>query len=152
MLIDEAGQATAQMPVGALWRARRGVIVGDPLQLKPVVTLPHMGQQALRRTFGVAEEWEPSRTSAQRVADRLNRYGTWLPAPDAQGRSHPHPVVLRADVVAGLRRSLCQVVPATGWALCIRPRGRKPMSCCWSSARAERRQDRAPGRRPPRTC
>lgn len=82
MLIDEAGQATAQMPVGALWRARRGVIVGDPLQLEPVVTLPHTGQQALRRTFGVAEEWEPSRTSAQRVADRLNSYGTWLPAPD----------------------------------------------------------------------
>ncbi|SBV05539.1 Part of AAA domain-containing protein [Streptomyces sp. Ncost-T6T-1] len=81
MLIDEAGQATAQMPVGALWRARRGVIVGDPLQLEPVVTLPHTGQQALRRTFGVAEEWEPSRTSAQRVADRLNTYGTWLPAP-----------------------------------------------------------------------
>ncbi|MFF9567297.1 DEAD/DEAH box helicase [Streptomyces sp. NPDC014685] len=81
MLIDEAGQATAQMPVGALWRARRGVVVGDPLQLEPVVTLPHTGQQALRRTFGVAEEWEPSRTSAQRVADRLNSYGTWLPAP-----------------------------------------------------------------------
>ncbi|MER5358580.1 ATP-binding protein [Streptomyces sp. NPDC002785] len=81
MLIDEAGQATAQMPVGALWRARRGVIVGDPLQLEPVVTLPHTGQQALRRSFGVAEEWEPSLTSAQRVADRLNRYGTWLPAP-----------------------------------------------------------------------
>ncbi|MYY03606.1 MULTISPECIES: AAA domain-containing protein [unclassified Streptomyces] len=82
MLIDEAGQATAQMPVGALWRARRGVIVGDPLQLEPVVTLPHTGQQALRRTFGVAQEWEPSRTSAQRVADRLNGYGTWLPAPE----------------------------------------------------------------------
>ncbi|WP_175409174.1 DEAD/DEAH box helicase [Streptomyces sp. TRM64462] len=79
MLIDEAGQATPQMPVGALWRARRAVIVGDPLQLEPVVTLPHTGQQALRRTFGVDEEWAPSRTSAQRVADRLNRYGTWLP-------------------------------------------------------------------------
>ncbi|MFJ9700574.1 DEAD/DEAH box helicase [Streptomyces fradiae] len=79
MLIDEAGQATPQMPVGALWRARRAVIVGDPLQLEPVVTLPHTGQQALRRTFAVHEEWAPSHTSAQRVADRLNRYGTWLP-------------------------------------------------------------------------
>ncbi|MFF8954235.1 AAA domain-containing protein [Streptomyces sp. NPDC014894] len=84
-LIDEAGQATAQMPVGALWRSRRAVVVGDPLQLEPVVALPHTGSQALRRTYGVDEEWSPSRTSAQRVADRLNPYGTWLPAPDDSG-------------------------------------------------------------------
>ncbi|MQS04418.1 DEAD/DEAH box helicase, partial [Streptomyces alkaliterrae] len=86
MLVDEAGQATAQMPVGAIWRARRAVVVGDPLQLEPVVTLPHTGQQALRRSFGVGEEWVPSGTSAQRVADRLTRYGTWLPSPDDGGR------------------------------------------------------------------
>ena len=88
LLVDEAGQATAQMPVGALWRARRAVIVGDPLQLEPVVTLPHTAQQALRRTYGVEEEWSPSRTSAQRVADRLNRYGTYLPAPDGSDADH----------------------------------------------------------------
>jgi superfamily I DNA and/or RNA helicase len=57
------------------------VVVGDPMQLEPVVTLPWGGQQALLRLFGVAEEWAPSRTSAQRVADRLARYGTLLPDP-----------------------------------------------------------------------
>ncbi|MBU7596393.1 hypothetical protein JGS22_001740 [Streptomyces sp. P38-E01] len=82
MLVDEAGQATPQMPVGALWRARRAVLVGDPLQLEPVVTLPRSGQQALRRSFGVDEEWTPGRNSAQRVADRSNTWGTWLPSPD----------------------------------------------------------------------
>lgn len=85
LLIDEAGQAAPQSPVGALWRARRAVIVGDPLQLEPVVTLPHTGQQALRRAHGVDEEWLPSHMSAQRVADRLNPHGTYLPAPNGSG-------------------------------------------------------------------
>lgn len=81
LLIDEAGQAPPQQAAGAIWRARRTVVVGDPMQLEPVVTLPWGGQQALLRLCGVAEEWAPSRTSAQRVADRLARYGTLLPDP-----------------------------------------------------------------------
>jgi hypothetical protein len=79
LLVDEAGQAPPQQAAGAIWRAKRTVIVGDPLQLEPVVTLPWGGQQALLRLFDVAEEWAPSRTSVQRVADRLARYGTLLP-------------------------------------------------------------------------
>lgn len=80
LLIDEAGQATPQNAVGALWRSRRAVIVGDPLQLEPVVTLPWGGQQALLTGFGVTEEWAPSRTSVQQIADQHARYGTWLPS------------------------------------------------------------------------
>jgi hypothetical protein len=81
LLIDEAGQAPPQQAAGAIWRAKRTVVVGDPMQLEPVVTLPWGGQQALLRLFGVAEEWAPSRTSVQRVADRLACYGTLLPDP-----------------------------------------------------------------------
>jgi hypothetical protein len=80
LLIDEAGQAAPQYAAGALWRSRRAVVVGDPLQLEPVVTLPWGGQQALLRQFGVSEDWAPSRTSAQQVADRLAVHGTLLPA------------------------------------------------------------------------
>jgi hypothetical protein len=80
LFIDEAGQASPQQAVGAMWRAKRVVVTGDPLQLQPVVTLPWSAQQALLRKFGVAEEWAPSRGSVQRVADRLARHGTWLPA------------------------------------------------------------------------
>ncbi|WP_213574899.1 DEAD/DEAH box helicase [Rhodococcus sp. USK13] len=78
LLIDEAGQSTPQNPVGAIWRARRTVVVGDPLQLEPVVTLPFRAQQAVRRTFGVSERWLPAANSAQSIADRLNRWGTTL--------------------------------------------------------------------------
>ncbi|MFE4516120.1 AAA domain-containing protein [Kitasatospora sp. NPDC056783] len=81
VLVDEAGQATPQAAVGALWRARRAVLVGDPLQLEPVVTMPTALQRRLLLAHGVDEEWLPSATSAQAVADRVNRYGTYLPAP-----------------------------------------------------------------------
>jgi len=81
LFVDEAGQAPPQHPVGALWRARRAVIVGDPLQLKPVVTLPWGGQRTLLREFGVGEQWAPSRTSVQQVADRLAEHGTALAGP-----------------------------------------------------------------------
>jgi hypothetical protein len=80
LFVDEAGQASPQMPVGALWRTRRAVLVGDPLQLEPVVVLPWTAQQRLREHRNVAQEWAPSWTSAQQVADRLGRWGTTLPA------------------------------------------------------------------------
>lgn len=88
MLIDEAGQAAPQLAAGAIWRARRTVVVGDPIQLEPVVTLPWGGQQALLREYQVAEEWAPGRTSVQGLADRLARYGTWLPAVMPDGPGH----------------------------------------------------------------
>ncbi|MBW5482622.1 DEAD/DEAH box helicase [Streptomyces bambusae] len=80
LFVDEAGQATPQMVVGGMWRARHTVVVGDPLQLEPVVVLPWTAQRALRDDFGTAEEWAPGRTSVQQLADRANRYGTLLPA------------------------------------------------------------------------
>lgn len=81
LLVDEAGQAPPQAVVGALWRAQRAVVVGDPLQLEPVVTLPRTGQARLRRQFDVAAEWLPGDSSVQSRADRLVECGTWLPGP-----------------------------------------------------------------------
>lgn len=84
LLIDEAGQATPQNAVGALWRTKRAVVVGDPLQLEPVTTLPFRAEQAIRNELGVDEQWSTSRTSAQRLADRLAPLGTWLPDDDGK--------------------------------------------------------------------
>ena len=83
LFIDEAGQAAPQEAAGALWRSQRAVVVGDPRQLEPVVTLPWSGQKRLCRQFGVDPQWAPQRASVQSVADRLSTFGTWLPEPDS---------------------------------------------------------------------
>jgi superfamily I DNA and/or RNA helicase len=82
LVVDEAGQASPLEVVGALWRSQRAVVVGDPLQLEPVVTLPYTGQSRLRAHFRVAPEWTPGDGSVQTRADRLTSYGTWLPGPN----------------------------------------------------------------------
>ncbi|WP_305864153.1 AAA domain-containing protein, partial [Achromobacter sp. GbtcB20] len=79
LLIDEAGQAMPQQAAGAIWRARRTVVVGDPNQLEPVLALPTGLQGALAKHFGVGKPWWPGDTSAQRLADQTMTMGTWLP-------------------------------------------------------------------------
>lgn len=54
-----------------MWRSKRAVIVGDPRQLEPTVTVPFVAQQRLGSEFGVAERWLPSRSSVQVLADAL---------------------------------------------------------------------------------
>ena len=82
VLIDEAGQATPASVAGALWRARRAVIVGDPLQIEPVVTAPRKLVERLGENNGMDHKtitrWSPSVQSAQTLADRSMRLGAMV--------------------------------------------------------------------------
>ena len=78
LLIDEAGQALPQAAVGALWRAKRAVVVGDPRQLEPISQLPAQVQRELANSFGIAPDFIPAGRSAQALADRRSRLGTFV--------------------------------------------------------------------------
>lgn len=79
VFIDEAGQAVPQAAVGALWRARRCVVVGDPLQIEPVFTLPTPLIDALGQLHPVTADnaYAPHCVSVQRLADQANRFGAY---------------------------------------------------------------------------
>jgi energy-coupling factor transporter ATP-binding protein EcfA2 len=91
LLIDEAGQALPQAAVGAIWRSRRVVALGDPLQIEPVTSLPPQLVAALCREHQVDERvWAGPLASVQTLADRASWFGTtvdhgsgetWMGAP-----------------------------------------------------------------------
>jgi len=78
LLIDEAGQATPQSAAGAIWRSQRAVLVGDPLQIEPVFTVPLMLVEEFRRRHAVDPLWSPNDESVQTLADRVTRHGSWV--------------------------------------------------------------------------
>lgn len=81
LFIDEAGQASPQQAVGAMFRAKRAVVVGDPLQIEPVFTIPPEFVEGFARELFEGDEWmtwSPTLTSVQKLADRINPYGTSL--------------------------------------------------------------------------
>ncbi|MEZ5973141.1 MAG: DEAD/DEAH box helicase [Hyphomonadaceae bacterium] len=75
LLVDEAGQAIPQAAVGALMRARRTVIVGDPMQIEPVVTMPDTLTGAICRHYGVDPDlYDAPAASVQTLADAATPY------------------------------------------------------------------------------
>lgn len=76
LVVDEAGQAVPAAAVGGLSRCRRAVVVGDPQQLQPVVSLPAALVAELMRHHHAPAELAPNRASVQTLADSVSRFGT----------------------------------------------------------------------------
>lgn len=75
LLIDEAGQALPQAAVGALIRTKRAVVVGDPIQIEPVVVLPDSLTEAISKRFGVDPLiYNAPSASTQTLADTATAY------------------------------------------------------------------------------
>lgn len=75
LLIDEAGQALPQAAIGALMRSRRAIVVGDPMQVEPVVVLSDILTQAICRTFGIdPDRFNAPAASVQTLADSATPY------------------------------------------------------------------------------
>ena len=76
-VIDEAGQANPQSAVGIINRCRKVLVVGDPLQIEPIDSVPNAIKDSLKRSTGVPSEYLEEGISVQRFADSLNQYGNY---------------------------------------------------------------------------
>lgn len=83
VVVDEAGQATLPSSIVPLNVAKRIVIVGDPAQVPPVITVPKslaVRTQPKERGWNPYSKglgfWNPMRTSLQEMADRTQDYGS----------------------------------------------------------------------------
>src|SRR5699024_9108086 len=79
LFIDEAGQAIPQAAVGALYRSKKVVAVGDPIQIEPVVTMESNLIDNIRKGYNIHEHLLSKESSVQSVADLANKYGYWKP-------------------------------------------------------------------------
>lgn len=80
LLVDEAGQAVPQAAVGAMLRTKRSVVVGDPLQIPPVVTLPDSLTEEICAFFGIDPlKYNAPEASVQTVADAASIYCARFP-------------------------------------------------------------------------
>ena len=77
LIIDEAGQATPQMAVGALFRSQKAIIVGDPKQVEPIVK---DDLKLLKDAFDdpLYGNYKDKSLSVQRCADLINSVGTYF--------------------------------------------------------------------------
>jgi hypothetical protein len=74
-LIDEAGQALPQAAIGLLIRTKRAIVVGDPIQIEPVVTLPGSLTKKICSHFGVdPDKYNAPEASIQTLADSVTPY------------------------------------------------------------------------------
>jgi superfamily I DNA and/or RNA helicase len=78
LLIDEAGQVSPHRAIGAIWRAKKVVIIGDPLQIEPVETLPLEIAAEIIKERGLPQIYNPIGSSAQYFADQSNNIGTYI--------------------------------------------------------------------------
>lgn len=77
LVIDEAGQAQPQMAVGALFRSKKAIIVGDPKQVEPVVT-DDLKLLKEAYTEPVYSNYKDKTLSVQSCADIINHFGTFF--------------------------------------------------------------------------
>ncbi len=75
VFVDEAGQAVPQAAVGAIFRSTNLMVVGDPAQIKPVLTLDSKILGLLRNHYDVSEKYISDNASVQTLVDSAGEYG-----------------------------------------------------------------------------
>ncbi len=75
LFVDEAGQALPQASVGAIFRSKNVMVVGDPSQIKPVLTLDSSILSMLGKHYKVSGKYLSDEASTQTLVDNISKYG-----------------------------------------------------------------------------
>jgi len=75
LVIDESGQATPQSALGAIWRSKKVIVVGDQLQVEPIMTTPVEFVKRFADEYDIPSMYRIPELLVQRLADAANRYG-----------------------------------------------------------------------------
>ncbi|MDF1489872.1 hypothetical protein [Tessaracoccus caeni] len=78
VFVDDGGRVEPSHAVGAIWRAKRAIVVGDALGQGAVAQVPPVASRDIASAFGISETWTPPTASAQSLADRASRHGTFV--------------------------------------------------------------------------
>jgi hypothetical protein len=110
LLVDEAGQAVPSHALGAIWRSRRALIVGDPLQVEPVLKMDGALDHGMLTWHGAPQGHLLTGHSAQHLADRANDVGAhvvqhdgsrlWVGAPLRVHRRCVEPMFSLSNAIA----------------------------------------------------
>jgi hypothetical protein len=120
LIVDESGQATPQSALGALWRTRRAIVVGDPLQVEPILTTPSELRKRFAEDHGLPTTYKIPELSVQMLADAQNPYGgerdvgdekLWLGCPLVVHRRCIEPMFGISNRVAYEDRMFCKTQP-----------------------------------------
>lgn len=75
LFIDEAGQALPQASVGAIFRSKNIMVVGDPSQIKPVLTLDPGVLGLLSDKYRISKKYLSEDASTQTLFDEISQFG-----------------------------------------------------------------------------
>lgn len=134
VLIDEAGQAIPQAAVGAIWRAKRVLSIGDPFQIEPMCSMPAevIDGMAKSKIKDHLLSWAPSQVSVQNLMDRTSIFGShrqireesyWIGSPLRVHRRCQEPMFSIANTIAYEGSMLLATAPGKESSL--------PPSCWW---------------------
>lgn len=122
LFIDEAGQALPQLASGAVWRSKRVVAVGDPLQIEPVDTMPPELANLLAKNYQLTSEDLKGNNSVQNLADKVSPFGTivknkdediWIGTPLKVHRRCIEPMFSIANKISYNNAMVCATEPPT---------------------------------------
>lgn len=116
LLIDEAGQAVPQAALGAIWRSRNVVAVGDPRQIEPVVSTPNFLFTRLKKEYNLNYRYLSKNNSVQSIIDSINKYGgeinkQWVGCPLTVHRRCIDPMFSISNRIAYDNKMVCATIP-----------------------------------------